>query len=124
MSFITRAQAWLNDTLAAAAGVLVTYARPAAAQSVILTAWIGRTVFKQNPQAGATGAQIVFGERDYLIPVESLILGSVVTLPARGDRITEAGAGTFEVQPPGGEPPWRYSDQTRTLYRVHCKRVS
>jgi hypothetical protein len=44
--------------------------------------------------------------------------------PARGDQVTEAGVGTFELAAPGGEPHWRYSDQTRTLYRVHCKRVS
>lgn len=119
------AQSWLNDTLADAAGVSVTYARPASSQSAALTAWVGRTVFRQQPAPGQAGAQVIFGERDYLIPVASLVLGGAATVPARGDRITEAGAGTFEAQPPAnGEPFWRYSDQTRTVYRVHCKRVS
>lgn len=124
MPLLQNGQAFLNRTMQEAAGVTVSYSRPASGQSVSLTAWVGRTVFRQQPQPGATGAQIVFGERDYLIPVAALVLGGLATLPTRGDRITEAGVGTFEVLAPGGEPAWRYSDQTRTLLRVHVKRVS
>lgn len=124
MTFIQNGQGFLNRTLAEAAGVSVTYMRPGASQSATLAAWVGRTVFRQVPAPGQPGAQVIHGERDYLIPVASLVLGGVATVPARGDRITEAGVGTFELLAPGGEPIWRYSDQTRTVFRVHCKRVS
>ncbi len=125
-TLIQRGQAFLNRQMEQAAAVDggVVYARPAQGQQVTVPAWVGRTLFKQMPQAGASGAQVVWGERDYLIPVGSLVLGGAATLPARGDRITEAGVGTFEVVAPGNEPFWRYSDQTRTVFRVHVKRVS
>lgn len=124
MTMLRNGQSFLTRTLAEAAGVTVTYTRDSQGQSVSLTAWVGRTVFRQQPLPGQPGAQVIFGERDYLVPVASLILGGVAVLPARGDRITEAGVGTFEVLAPGNEPAWRYSDQTRTVLRVHVRRVS
>ena len=44
------------------------------------------------------------------------------------DRITEEINGeecVFELMAPGnGEPPWKYEDIARTVYRVHTKRVA
>lgn len=120
MSLISRGQSYLNRALGTAAGVSVTYAR--GAQSVTLTAWVGRTVFGQLP-SGQTGGSVVFGDADFLIPVSALVLAAVAVQPSRGDRVTWAGL-VYEIVAPGGDPPWRYSDQTRTVYRIHCKRVS
>lgn len=118
MGLLSRGQAMLNRALKASDGVAVTYAR--GGQSVALTARVGRTLF-----AGLTESVAVqWGDRDYLIEAALLVLGGVPTTPQRGDRITETAAGlVFEAaSPESGEPCWRYSDQTRTLYRVHAKR--
>lgn len=124
MGLLTRAQAWLAGKMPTAAtpSGAVVYTR-AAGGSVTLTgvAWVGNTAFRR--QANEGGAAVVWGDRDYLIPVSAL--GS--TPPARGDRITETIGGTavvFEVATPlPGEPDWRYSDPQRTTYRVHCVEV-
>jgi hypothetical protein len=81
-------------------------------------AWVGRTVFSRLNREG--GAAVVFGDRDYLIPVAEL-----PNEPQRGDRITEVISGVeavFEVVEPMGEPAWRYSDPGHTVYRVHTKK--
>lgn len=128
MGLLQDGQALINRTLAADAGVSVVYSRTVngVTTSVTLTAWVGRTLFAGSNEAN--GARVEWGERDYLIPVSSLMLGGILTLPARNtDRITETIGGVavvFELMTPTGEPVWRYSDQYRTLYRVHCKRVA
>jgi len=117
MGLMSRGMDFLNRTLKAAAGVEVAYTR--GDQSITLTATVGRTVFRRNEQGGAA---IEFGERDYIIVAADLTFGE----PAEGDRITEVIGGaskTFEVVPPFGEPAWRWSDPSRTAYRVHVKEI-
>lgn len=83
-------------------------------------AWVGRTVFSRLPNAA--GASVVFGDRDYLIPVSEL-----PAEPEKGDRILETINGVevkFEAQAPATEPAQRYSDPGRTVWRVHCKEVT
>lgn len=113
-----KARDWLPAMEQSAAGVSVTYTR--GATSITLTAVVGRTVFASNAEGGP---RIEFGDRDYLVAVAALTLGT----PTLGDRITETIDGavvTFEAQTPDtGEPCWRYSDPERTTYRIHCKRV-
>lgn len=122
MTLLSRSLTWLKSALATGAGVSITYTRGIGSQTA--TAWVGRTVFTQQPLQGG-GVSVVFGDRDYLIPVSSLTLTDPAT-PKRGDRITEVVNGvsqTFEVIAPGGEPPWRYADPSQTIYRIHTKRV-
>ncbi len=123
MSMFSDAQTWLNETLATAAGVSVTYTD--GTYSVSLTPWVGRTVFSSNLDGAA---RIEFGDRDYLIPVSVLILNGAATKPAVGHRITESVNGTTKVyeimRPDTGEPAWRYSDQGETVFRIHVKRVT
>lgn len=83
-------------------------------------AWVGRTVFSRLNKEG--GAAVVFGDRDYMVPVAEL-----PAEPQRGDRIVETINGvetTFECVEPLGEPAWRYADPGHTLYRVHVKKVA
>lgn len=123
MSLISRGQAALNSWLTTAAGVSITYTR--GAQSTTLTAWVGRTAFART--SSEPGAALIWGERDYLIPVASLTLGGTGVVPTKGDRITQTIDGAdvvYELMAMPGEPLWRYSDPTRTVYRVHCKRVA
>jgi hypothetical protein len=108
------------------AGVQVTYTRPGTGQSVTLTAWVDRTAFSQSPPEPG-GASLIWGDRDYMIAVEDLKLGGVPVEPALADQIRETIGGavvTFEVMTPDtGEPAWRYSDPTRTVWRVHVKKA-
>lgn len=105
MSFLRDAQAWLNQTMAGAATATITITR-GVQTSAAVQGWLGRTVFRQQPQAGAAGAQIVFGEDDLMIPVAGYVLGGVASVPARGDRfaVEEVPGVTFETFAPGGEP--------------------
>lgn len=120
-SLMDRGMDFLNRSLQAAGGVTVTYARGVTTARVPVV--VGRTVFARN---GVSGAAIEFGERDYIIAREDLVLGGVAVEPREGDRLTEVIGGltvVFEVVPPLGEPAWRWSDPTRTAYRIHVKEV-
>lgn len=130
MSRLSRGQAALiaRQKAGATTGQTITYTRKVGGGTVDLTskAWVGRTVFRRNQVADSAGAAVVFGDRDYLIPVADLTSSGTAFEPARGDRITETIGGiatTFEVIAQLGEPEWRFSDQDRTLYRVHTKKV-
>lgn len=121
MGLLDRGMAMLNRRLGQAAGTAVTYTRGATVVPLD-DALVGRTAFVSNQQ---NAARVEWGDRDYLIPVASLVaLGE----PADGDRIGETVNGTalvFEVMTPStGEPAWRYSDATRTVFRVHTKQVA
>ena len=124
MGLLSRAQAWLNDTLAADAGSSLSYTRAGGA-TVALTCRAGRSQFSADDRAPK---RVEWAERDYLIEVADFAaaFGSSVK-PSNGDRIAETINGVacvFEVKPPSGETGWRFSDNTRTVYRVHTKRVS
>ena len=119
-------QAALIRRQKAARGVSVTYAR--GSTTFALTAWDGRTLFSVRPGEPG-GAAAVWGDRDYLFAVADFAaFGFATPSPLIGDRISETIGGTavtFEVMTPdSGEPAVRYSDQTRTVWRVHTKRVN
>lgn len=93
------------------------------ADSVELSARIGRTEFEQADDYGAVHK---IESRDFLVRTVDLVLASAQTLPKAGDRIRETdGAQTFvyEVMAPGTEPPFRYSDPYRKTLRIHTKHV-
>lgn len=103
------------------AGTL-TYRRGAELVDLTGKAWWGRTVFSRIPRDG--GAAVVFGDRDYLIPASVLTIGGTRFEPEEGHRIVEVLNGVtreFEIIAPLGEPPWRWSDPGRTMFRVHTK---
>lgn len=123
MSLRSRGAAALTRRLLQSDGVEVTYTR--GAQSEIITVWIGNTLFART--LDEPGASVIWGDRDYLIPVASLVIGGTATTPQKGDRITETIDGVpvvFELQTPTGEPSWRHSDQDRTRYRIHTKKAN
>lgn len=127
MGLLDRGQAMVNRSHKTGGGgsaVSVTYSRKvgAATQTVTLTARHGR--FIAGSRQEEAGTAVVFSERVYLVEVADLILGGQATTPDLGDRITE-GSQVWELsRPDTGEPGWRYSDQTRTLYRCFMKRAS
>lgn len=115
-------RSWLASMQKRHQSQAVTYSR--GSQSVTIDATIDRTIVETTDENGTVvRAQI----RDYLIDAADLILGGAMTLPARGDRVTEVATGVtyvYEVLPlgPQGEI-WRYSDPYRLRLRIHATQV-
>ncbi len=112
---------WLEDQRTKHATRSVSYQR--GADSVLLQATIGRTVFEIDNGHGVLER---IESRDFLVlAVDLVLLGSAV-LPKRGDRIRET-QGTvtyvYEVMAPGKEPEWRWSDPYRKTLRIHTKQI-
>lgn len=88
-----------------------------------LQATIGRTEFEQADDAGLIHRT---ESRDFLVRPADLDLGAGPTLPRAGDQVRETvGAQVFvyEVNAPGGQPPFRYSDPFRRVLRIHTKHI-
>lgn len=124
MGLLSRGQAMLDRTLGASEGVAVTYTRKvfAGTKSVALTARGGGA---RSGGLEQDALLIKESQRDWLIAVADLAFAGVPTTPRRGDRITDPGGLVWELADTDtGEDAWRYSDNTRTLYRVHTRRVA
>jgi len=120
-NLLQKGLSWLDDQRHKHMSLGVVYAR--GADSVSLSATVGRTVFEQADELGVIHRS---ESRDYLIRAEDLVLAGVLTTPRAGDRITETDGAlihTYEVNAPGGEPPWRFSDPHRIALRIHTKRI-
>jgi hypothetical protein len=116
------AAAWLARMQRQYAATTVLYHR--GALSVPVSATIGRTTFEVADDYGVLER---YHSRDFLVPVEELLLGDRRVMPERGDRIQEMQDGVafvYEVTAPGKDPPWRYSDLYRRTYRIHTKLIS
>jgi hypothetical protein len=90
-------------------------------QEATVPATIGRTVFRLDLGPGVVER---IEARDYLIGAGHL---AAFGQPRPGDRIVEDQGGqrhTAEVMAPGGEPPWRWSDPDRRIYRIHTKHLT
>ncbi len=109
--------AWLAGQLRSHASLGIVYVR--GTQQVSLGATAGTTEFQIEDMGGL---RIEHSDRDFILPVGSLVLGNVITEPRRGDRVLEGGL-TYEVMAPGNVQPYRF-DAHRQLLRVHTKRVS
>lgn len=100
----------------------VTYVR--GANSVVLAATIGRTPFEQLDSSGVLQR---IESRDFLVRAQDLVILAAEITPARGDKVQETIDGvvyTYEVLPFGGEPLWRWSDETKITRRIHTKLIS
>lgn len=111
-----QASARIASRLKGRAGVSVTYKR--GTSTYTLTVWRGNEL--ENVEiAGQSITRLDSTERDYLFLASDLSIGE----PAKGDRIIDNGE-TFELMPVQGNPIWRWSDESRTIRRVHVKQVS
>ena len=118
---LDRGSAFLDDQRHKHMSRTVVYQRGAEAKEVQAT--IGKTEFEQADDAGLIHR---VESRDFLIRAESLDLGAGPTLPRAGDQVRETvGASVFvyEVNAPGGQPPFRYSDPYRRVLRIHTKHI-
>lgn len=88
-------------------------------------AWLGRTVFTRRQVSAGAGItpSIIFGDYDLLVPVVDL-----PAAPKKGDRLTiqRTPNEIYECMIPGieGEPAYRYSDASHTVWRIHMKKVN
>lgn len=116
-----RGAAFLDDQRHRHMSRAVVYRRGADEKEVQAT--IGRTEFEQADDAGLIHR---VESRDYLVRAADLDLGAGPIQPRAGDQVREQ-VGTqvlvYEVNAPGGQPPWRFSDPYRGVMRVHTKFV-
>jgi hypothetical protein len=116
-------QAWLTDQLHEHVATEVVYRR--GAEEAAVRATIGRTLLQLDDGMG--GVRMEWTDRDFLVRAADLALGGSPVPPQRGDQIREA-AGTqtlmYEVLAPGAEPPWRWADPYRQMYRIHTKQIA
>lgn len=130
MGLLERGQAALisRQKKAGATAATLLYQRKAGGAAIDLTGlmWRGDTRVFRNP-AGPDSPTVVYAERDYLVAVADLAVGAVPFEPVRGDRISEVVGDVttvYEVLPAFGDEEARYSDQGRTLWRIHAKEVA
>lgn len=77
-------------------------------------ATIGRTMASQSYEYGVVLKTPV---RDYLIDA-----GDLPAPPEQGDIIVDQGI-AYQVGPIGDEPPWRWTDGYRRVYRIHAQEI-
>ncbi len=93
-------------------------------RDIACRATLGRKLLRISDGAGQTRVEVT--DADFLIAAADLRLGGLDLEPSRGDRLRVAldvGVYEFEVAPYGDEPPFRWSDPWRTIYRIHCKMI-
>ena len=85
-----------------------------------------RAAIEQVDDVGGAGLIHRVESRDFLVRTAELDLGAGPILPRAGDQVRET-VGTsvfvYEVNAPGGQPPWRYSDPYRRVLRIHTKHI-
>ena len=102
------------------AGVSIIYAR--GSNQISLTAVPARSLLQSTDVESLV--QVQFTTRDYVIVAAELVIDSELTLPRKGDRITETIGGqnkTFEVLKTDGDRFFSYCDDARSRIRVHTK---
>lgn len=124
-TLLERAAAMLARGMKAAnsvAGVVVTVTYTRRPNSYTLEEWHGRGMEVNDLQ---TGARFRISEREFFLTVADMVAAGLDE-PRYGDRIQRAGeTDVYEVLDPQtiGEPAWRFSDNERTIYRIHTKLV-
>jgi hypothetical protein len=118
---LDRGSAFLEDQRHRHMSRTVVYQRGSDAKE--LQATIGKTEFEQADEAGLIHRT---ESRDFLVRTADLDIGSGLILPRAGDQVRET-VGTsvfvYEVNAPGGQPPFRYSDPYRRTLRIHTKHI-
>lgn len=118
---LDRGSAFLDDQRHRHLSRSLLYRRGAEEKEVQAT--IGKTEFEQADDAGLIHR---VESRDFLIRASDLDLGAGPTLPRAGDQVRETSGSqvfVYEINAPGGQPPFRYSDPYRRVLRVHTKHI-
>jgi hypothetical protein len=75
----------------------------------------------------ATGAVIRVKSTDWLIDPAKLVHNNQAIEPTPGHRIEHTVNGvkrTYEVNPIGSNPCWRFSEPSRDRYRIHTREIA
>jgi hypothetical protein len=107
-------------------GITVVITRKVGGAAVTVTNAIAGRSPVDVDQIGDRANRIERGEREYLIPVASLVQSSVPFLPAIGDEYAETINGTayvFKCMKDADLPAWDFTDHGRTQVRVRTKRM-
>ena len=129
MNRLRDATARLATRIASRAGDSATYTRDAgtgseSSQPLVIVQGRERDIAKDSTLAEMFRRS--GWDRDILVSVAAFA-ATGFNEPIPGDQISfpeNNGTTTLEVFLPDGERAWRYSDQTRTILRIHCKLAS
>jgi hypothetical protein len=118
------AESWLAGMLQAHASHPVIYRR--GSDEVALCATFAQTILKLTDELG--GVKIERTDRDFIIPVSSLVIDGSPVLPRRDDEIIHddgVKVHTFKVLPYSpDEPQWTWHGAHRKMVRIRTKRIS
>ena len=123
MSRMREGMAHLARRMKERVGVPLAYTRGESTYTV--SGWPSRSAASESSPTAGNGLLGVT-EKEYLIPALDLLAAGVIGPPAEGDRITETFGSdqvTYELMASNGQPPWRWADEARAMYRVFCKPV-
>jgi hypothetical protein len=104
----------LHDSLAAAAGVEITYSRGEA--SVELVAVRGRI---DHEEIDIDRGSVSSREAAFIVKTDELRLSAGAILPQVGDTIEITGGASYRVQQITGDRCYRFTDQTQKLLRIY-----
>jgi hypothetical protein len=122
MSRLQRGMARLAERLLLSAPTTITYSD--GTDSVTLTVLEGDKLLRTTDEYGNVRTERT--DKDFLIRPSELILGGVLTRPARGHTARHVSGGVtyvYKVLPYADEPVYR-DRMLGEMYRVHCKLVS
>lgn len=127
MSLMTRGMSFLTSKLGTAAGITIVITPLDGLGTITVTdAVAGRSEIDVT-QPGQANARREYGEREYLIPVASLVRNGSTVFPALGDRYAETINGrahVYQIMPADGRPAYDFTDHGKTQVRIRTKKVS
>lgn len=102
-------------------GVDITYTRPGE-PDLSVTLWVvpGRSSHEVI-QSNMVVEQVQ--SLDFIVKASELVLGESVTLPQVGDYCETEDGLVHHLLNVGGEPRWKYTDQTKQFIRLHFKQT-
>lgn len=102
-------------------GVDITYTRPGEPDlSVALWVVPGRSSH-EVVQSNMVVEQVQ--SLDFIVKASEFILDGAVTLPQSGDYCEDEDGSVHSLLNVGGEPAWKYTDQTKQFIRLHFKQT-
>lgn len=116
-----RGSSHVTERLGTVGSVAVTYKRGDNEVS-LMNVVLGETPFRITR---GDKSNLYWSEKDFLIPVDGLIINGELVEPQEGDLIllkVRDVLKTYEVWAPQGEQVWRYSDPEEFTYRIHTKK--
>jgi len=116
MNMLQAGSQWLAQQLGQHASDCITYSRGAVTLKIDATR--GTSTFESEDVDGAIHR---VETQDFLITDVSKFESRFGT-PQDGDQVND-GKSNYRVLAPGGEKPYRYSGQHRTVLRIHSKQL-